>query len=292
MTDEKRIHMCERYAQQAWTVALAIAKEAGRTGKYGGGYAVIAEEMRNLANKLFDCATKARFDGDASHECVIPHVARELGFLGFNAQLEILRVENNEKLVKYKAISVCAEDICSIAWSLNELAGNPFWRKPFILPELSSPLTSTQQRDYFFSFSIGGIPFVENALCCVEELICCIDDEHIKKTKDSISLRGLKIPIIDCYKRFNLPTTYIKDKQSYMIINPSYTDNTEYPRGPEDKRYAIAIDDLDIGALFASRIGANTPPTTNHPLTTHTRECWNATANEQLQFIDWDKLIK
>jgi chemotaxis signal transduction protein len=97
-------------------------------------------------------------------------------------------------------------------------------------------------------------------------------------------LRGSKLSIINCYQRFDLPYSgYDPDRQTVMIICPD--------GNPHGDRYAVPIDELDIGAIFYSRNGTAVTPQQGHAFAEYSRECWDAVGDVQLMFVDWKKLI-
>lgn len=285
MINEKKVWLCEQYAQKAWALSLNLAQEAARAGHYGRGYAVIADETRIIANSLFNYAVKTRFDGGGEDEFRgIVDLALELGFLSVNAMLEILHVEAMDDKINSKSVAVCAEEVRNLSLALNELGDKKLWQKPFVLPEIVSPLKSTKKTDFFFRFSIGNNALVENTLN-VQEVY------YSPKTNtagETFSLRGYKIPIINCYKKFGLSFPSLDtERQTVIIINPDDEKHHDYMDGT----YAVLADDLDINTIFRSRIGYAVPPKKSGVFAEYSRECWDVIGNEQLLFIDWQKLI-
>lgn len=284
MINEKKIWLCEQYAHKAWTLSLNLAQHAARVGHMGRGYAVVAEETRRLADKLFEYSAAAKFDtGCEDLFKGVADYAFMTGLLSVNAMLEILHVEAADDKINNKDIAVCIEDVRRLALALNELADNKVWQKPFVLPEITAPLKSTGKTDFFFQFTIGGIPLVENALN-VKEF------DYLRKadtTGETLSLRGYTMPVINCYQRFNLPcANHDAEGQTVMIINADYD---EY-HGFFDGSCAVPIDDLDVNTLFQSRIGYAVPLKKNHALADYSRECWDVVGGDQLMFVDWKKL--
>ena len=93
MTNEHKIWLCERYANDAWNLSLNLAQEAARSGHFGKGYAIIAEETRVLATKLYDYVEGIKFNGQSDETNVgIKNFAFMLNYLSFNATLEVMRV--------------------------------------------------------------------------------------------------------------------------------------------------------------------------------------------------------
>jgi hypothetical protein len=284
MENEKKIWRIEQYAHKAWTVSLALAQEAARAGQYGKGYAVVAQEARIFADKLFEYTAKAKFDGaDETMFKGIVDFAIEMKFLSVNAALEIHRmVEISMDFNIPKSMAVFADELRRIAVGLNELADKSMWQRPFTMPELASPSRSAA-RDFFFFYSICGYSLIEN-LKNIQELC------YSRKTDIEgkiFSLRGIKMPVINCYRFFNLPyKRFDENWLTLMVINPK-GQNYEGP----DEIYAVPIDDLDINAIVYTRIGCAVPPKRGHAFADHARECWDLIGGDQAVLADWKKFI-
>jgi len=287
--NEKKIWLCEQYAQKAWALSLALRQEAANAGEYGKGYAVVASETRLLADKLFEYASEAKFGVDSEDKFKgIIEFAFMTGLLSVNAMIEILHVEAVNEKINNKGIAVCVEDVRNLALALNELGGKRLWQKPFVLPEIISPIKSSRKIDFFFRFYIGGVPLVENALNVIE--VCYL--RKVDTTGEKILLRGCEIPIIDCRRRLNLSCASLDpDMQTVMIINPDYEKYQHPIAGQWDVPYAVPIDDLDVNTIFHSRIAYPVPPKTDGAFADFARECWDVSGGDQLVFVDWQKLI-
>ena len=285
MSNDKKIWLCEQYAQKAWTLSLSFAQEAGRIGHFGRGYAVVADETRTLANKLFEYTCKAKFDNTSANDFKgIVDFAFHIGLLSINATVEILRVNPMvTDMAINKSMAVLAEDLSNLALEINALTDAQVWRKPSVLPEIVSPLKSTYTIDFFFRFSIGGIPFVENTANIVEI------HSGQPVDGDTFNLRSMEIPTINCYQHFSLSHVgFNENEQTFMIIQPGGAGITSISA---QDMYAVPIDDLDINTIFQSKIGCAVPPKDNHVFAKYSRECWDAVGGGQLIFIDWEKLI-
>jgi len=284
MTNEKKIWLCEQYAQKIWVFSLNIGQEAARVGNYGKGFAVVASEARRLAENLFEYSAKAKFDNNDEFKEIV-NLAFETGLLSINAMIEILHVSYVDDNFNGNSISVCIEDLRRLALELNELGGKKLWQRPFVIPEITTPIKSSRKVDCFFKFSIGDNTLVENALNIKEIWFGSKSDTSGKM----FNLRGYHdMPIIDCAKQFNLKYTSLNnDLQTVMIINPNY----QKYHGYRDGEYALLIDDLDVNTIFQSRIGYDVPPKIGHVFAEYSRECWDTIGNEQLIFPDWQKII-
>ena len=286
MTNEKKIWLCEQYAQKAWALSLNLAQEAARVGSFGCGYAIVASEARKLAENLFSYSEKMRFNKDDDSDFrKIVNFAFMMGLLSLNATIEIFHVSEADDRVNSKSFAVCVEDLRRLALELNELGGEKLWQRPFVIPEIISPLKSTRKIDFFLKFSIGGNTLVENILN-VKEIWFGSKAETSGKTWN---LRGFEMPILDCAKHFNLEYSSLnQDMQTVMITNSDYR---QY-HGYRDGEHAVLIDDLDVNAIFQSKIGYAVPPKKDHVFAEYSRECWDAAGNDQFIFPDWPKLIR
>jgi hypothetical protein len=279
MTNEKKIWLCEQCAQKAWGTSQRFAQEAASAGVFGKGYAVVAEEARFLADKLFDYAAKARFEGNDSEFKGVAELAFMTGLLATNASIEILNVEQNSS-GRAESMLVLSEDLRNISFGLKNMSlvdiASPAYVSPFVMPEITDPVKSSRKTDWFLRFSVGGVTMVENIANIGE--ICYLRKEDV--SGDTLSLRGYELPlvIIDCGQKKT-------EHQTVMIIVP---EGNRF--GSKEGRYAVPVDELDINPIFTSRIGCNVPPKADHPFAGRARECWDVVGGDQLVFLDWHKL--
>jgi DNA-binding CsgD family transcriptional regulator len=237
-----------------------------------------------LADKLFEYTAEVKFEGadDAMLKGIVNFVV-ELKFLSVNAAIEIQRVADiSMDFNIQKSMAILAEELRRIASGLNELIGKSVWQKPFTMPELASP-SGSEARDCFFIYSISSYPLIENMKNVIE--VCNLRKVDIDG--DILFLREHKIPIINCFRHFNLPCkNFDPDKQTVIMISPK---EKNYESG--EGIYAVPIDDLDINAIFYSRIGNAVPPKKGHVFFDFARECWDVLGGNQVIFADWKKLI-
>jgi len=277
MTNEMKVHLCEQYAQRLWTASLGLAQEAGRAGRLGRGYAVIADEARNFANKAFNYSTKLKFEGndDNIYE-EIKKTAVQLSYLFINSSLEVLRVEDVSEISSHnKAVSVLIDDLRNLAFLFDELVTGVRRSNKYIVPEVVAPVKSSNRQDYFIKFNIGGVPLVENA-ANVMEIYGWSPSSAVTET--TVKIRKEELTLLKLHTKHNLTPTLTSTGFQPML------------RIMGKKQFVVMIDDLDTDAVFQSKIGLATTPDAAHPFAEYSRECWDAVGGGQLVFLDWEKL--
>ncbi len=288
MTLEKKLWRLEKIADRTFHLSISLATEAMRAGKDGAGYGVIAQETRNFSNRISHFVDEAKFsenDGlDEKLVGVVMEAALMMNFLTINTMIEITRVNNSDESnfnSPNNTIAVYAEEIRRLCIELTDMLDGETKEK-LCTPEVLNPIKSTDKKLFMLQFSIGGVPLVEN-LRFIKEVVFVTP----KIVKDGqLNLRGRLVPIIDCYGKFSLPLPQNKiGYHTHMIVTPDLDKNHE-------KMYAVAVDNLDIDAIFKSRIGYNVVPNCENKLAQYARECWDATEGCQMVLADWDKLYK
>ena len=282
MDNKKRFAMLEQCAYQLNTLAICLTVEAARKGGVSGrGLAIIAEETRHLTQKL--ALTSADFNNkelnDKQYDMLFKatsDIAFQTGLLVINFWLELVRAYDGAEERSYvRVMSVYIEEIRALAAQILNISGKKSSPQSFVIRETASPLKSTEKPDFFLQYSISGVSFIEN-MSYIKEIN--YPDKNAF-ANGIYNLRGLEMPVINCYKKLNLTET---DSERQMMMIICLNDNNTY---------AVAIDDLDISAPFQSKIGYNVPPAANHAFADYTRECWDAVGGDQFIFIDWEKFI-
>ncbi|MCL2203654.1 MAG: hypothetical protein FWB88_06920 [Defluviitaleaceae bacterium] len=283
MENEKKVWLIEQYAQKAWTVSLALSQEAARAGAHGKGYAVVAHEARILADKLYEYVEKARFgNNDEAMFKGIRDFAMMFKYLSVNAAIQILHmVDVNMEFNIPKSMSVFTEELRRLAIKLSELADENLRKKPLVIPEFASP-SEAAGTDSFFLYSICGHPLIENPKKILE--IHMVYRKTITDGTATINLRGEAVPIFNCHQILGLPQAQA-DMQTVMFVTPEGN-----AKGTE-KVYGVPIDDLDVNAIFYSRLGRGVTPKENHAFANHARECWDVVGGDQVVFVDWQSLV-
>ena len=272
MTNEKKTYLCEHYAQRLYTIAAGAAQEAAGAGKLGGGLAVVAHEALRAADRMLEYVLSIRFEGgDTQAFESIAHYAEELFYLSINAELEMLRVCE----AGGKDIAVFVSELKRIAAALREVITPEPRAGDFVLLEAASSIQSSNMRDSFFRFAIGGAALIENAANVME--VFRRNSEELQG--DTVAIRGNKLPVCNLYKRLGL-TPAGGDARPVMVV-----------RGKAGQVFAVAVDDFDDVVVFRSGIGAAARPAADHLFGDCARECWDAVGGGQLVFLDWEKLF-
>ena len=281
MDKEKRIWLFEQYANKMWTIAINLTTEAARIdGESAKGLAIVAEECRNLAEKILLYVMETRFHGGQDEEFKgIADAAFQMNLLAVNGCIENVRGKTAlNGGSDYRAVSVCMEEIRSLACKVATLVyKNEKNHVPQPIPEVISPLKSTEMSEYFLQYSIGGIPFVEN----VGNIGSIEYPEKSALQSEIFNLRGTDVKVIDLYKRFNLKNSK-GERQEIMVI---WTDENK----SNESLRIVPVD--GVYGIIMSRIGYNVPPKAGHVFAEYARECWDVIGDDQFIFIDWQKFI-
>lgn len=280
MKNEKRIWLIEQYAQKAWMVSLALMQEAARAGNYGKGYAVVAHEARILADKLYDYAAEVRFGENPGFKGIVDFSVM-FTYLAANTTLEILHMADiNMDFNIPKSMAVFAEELRKLAVKCIELADPALRKKPFVIPEVAVPAEGALW-GYYFLYAVSGYALLENPKNILEIVL---SSRETITGKETFSLRGVEIPLLDGYRLLNLPYTQ-EQEQPVIIINHKGKDSRDAAG-----MYAVPIDSLDTNALFRSQPGSAVSPEESHAFAAYSRECWEMAGGDVAVFIDWEKL--
>lgn len=260
----------ERMAERVWLIASSMAMEASKYGMDGRGFAVVAEETRSTANKINEALEKSLFGQEEIDKKSLAVLGTELSYLALNAAIEA-----NRGGQRGKAMAVCAEDTRNLALELAELLGDGEQREDAPPPMASKPMTTVEQGVCLMQFMIDGYRLIEN-LSFIQEVVTNTADQDA----GHLSLRGMRIPVIDCFSLLGKANV----SPFYVILRT--------PWAKANERYAIAVDELDVSAIFYSPVGVPVAPDPAMALAEHTRECWESTDGEPFRFMDWPRMVK
>ncbi|MCL2603376.1 MAG: hypothetical protein FWD90_02735 [Defluviitaleaceae bacterium] len=275
MENEKKIWLIERCVQKIWTVSLTLRQEAARAGEDGRDYAFVANEVRLLADKMHEYAGRLKFGGvDEDGFKELADYSLMLKFLHVNAYLTTIQgVTRSMEFNLPKVMAVYSDDLRTIAYEIEDLVDTCLKQKPFVVPELAEPLEKGGWADYLL-YTVGGHHLIVNAYDITE--VFYRSQKDINET--TLSVRGKDIPIINGYEKLNLPRPD-DDFQPVLIFG-------------RKKRFAVPIDDLNIGMIFYTRSGFSVKAKPEHAFQGFAKDCWDLTGGEQVIFADWKRLNK
>ena len=275
MKNEEKVWLVEQCSHKTWTISLALAQEAARAGRHGRGYAVVAHETRNFADRLCRYAKELKFGlADCAQLKSIGDFAFMLKFLALNAALESFHMASvNMDFNIPKSMAVLADELRNLAMEMSSLSAADVGRKPFAIPELAS--TTDKGESFFLMYSIGGHHLMESLENVAE--LCHRDKSDLDG--DSFTYRGASMPIINLYPRLSLPQ-----------VEPDSNGKTVMLIRSDDGAYAaVPIDDLDVDAILCTRPGISAAINKDHAFANHARECWDLVGGGQVAFVDWQK---
>jgi len=288
MDKQRKIWLCEQYAQRTWFLSTNIAAEAARAGEQGRGYAVVAEETRTLANKIFNFVEILKFESDGEEKMMqgIEDCVVMMSLLSTNASIEaanMARISMDYNIPK--SVAVFADDLRNIANGFKEISGVKTEKKPGLVYEVAKPSSLTNDHVELFHFSIGGISLVESITSKICEVIFASRE---KFADGAFRLREHNLPVINFYEKFGLKYTG-NMFHPILIICPNPIDNDKY----HSQKYAVPIDFdcLYDRPIFTSYFGTSVPVDKTHPFAEYARECWDAVGGGQMVFIDWERFV-
>ena len=261
----KTLWRLQNTVERLWLLANMMAQQAAALDIRG--LAVVAEETRNVANKLQSIVEKALFDEDDIKSSDIRDLAIMLNLLALNSAIECSRLG-----FRGKPAVVCVEDIRILAYELAVLfdENDEPMRYEGLIPYPKTSMTSVEHRNEFLLLSIAGVIVVEQ-LTNVREICMC--KEH---TYTHIKLRGMEIPLIDGYRILGK----LQENPMYVIV--------QTPWAEQNKTYAVAA---DVKCLFFSPTGIPVTTLPEEPLARYSREYWESENDIPFLFIDWPKLF-
>lgn len=276
----------EIYTERLWRFAMDLAMQASMGGKERHGIAVVAEETHSISNQLY------RLLENEDNEVIRASVCDALGqlqALALNGVLEMLRVFESFSPDRHitNPTAVILEEIRHTAGDISNLFGFSNAEADLPHPELKQESRVSDAKLFLVQATVGGIPFVENA-AYVQEIFAYIDgDEYFGIQEGHLNLRCQKIPVIDCYARFNLERPDVIDstgRRCAMLIN------TEWEKQPA--KYAVLVDALPLAFGFYSRFSEGKDVESRSAIfaNQYVRACWDTVDNGQMLFIDWKTL--
>jgi len=266
----RKVYKLQQISERLWILAANTAMIAASLGRDGRGFAIVAEETRNMTNKMQHLVEQAIFEDEDIDMEKMKEAAQEIMFLALNAAIESHRLD-----IRGKQAAVCAEEIRSLAYMLTTVISDdmPLDRiSKTDVPWAKTPLTTVLSDNIcFILLKTGDIHFVENLINIHEVCYGLVESKENK-----IILRGVELPVINTQRLLNTES----DKPIYFILRAPWTE--------ESKDYAVAVD--SFGCLFYSPIGTPVAPPADMPLFKYVRECWENENGEPFYFMDWTKM--
>jgi len=262
--------------ERMWLLANMIAQQSSVMGVDGKGMAVVAEEIRTMANRLYKMVERAMYEEEEIQQSKMHDIAVELNLLALNSAIECSRLG-----VRGKPAVVCTEDIRTIAYNISQLfdeekssgyyGSTPIPKESYgITPIPKNRIKSSDHNNEFILLNIAGVCIVE-LLSNIKEICRAIDrtDTHVK-------VRGMEIPLIDVCKLLGEK----QEKQTYVILNTPWAD--------QNKTYAVTA---DVSGLFYSPTCTPATIPSDAPLAEYIREYWESENDLPFIFMDWTKMV-
>jgi chemotaxis signal transduction protein len=285
LTKERKL---EIYTERLHRLALDLALYASQGDATRHGIAIVAEETRTMSLRLYAMLEK---ESIPSLPDSIMDALLQIEYLSFNGWLEMLRIgvnfdpiKNHILLSDSRSLSVILDEIRNVARDMRNLFNLAETHRVLPQPELKKESRVSNAKLFLLQATIGGTAFVENA-AYVEEVITYVDgDPHFDIKDGHVMLRGVKIPVADCYTRFNLDRSPIKDaagRSCVLVIKTAWE--------KEPARYGILVDALPQTFGFFSRFSEGESTDSRSPVfaNPYARACWDTADGGQMIFLDW-----
>jgi len=284
LTKERKL---EIYTERLHRLAFDLALQASQGNTNWNGIAIVADEMRSMSLRLYAMLEKESIE---SLPDSITDALLQIEYLSFNGWLEMLRIGvdfDREKSPGSRNLSVIFDEIRNVARDMRGLFDLAETYNDLPQPELKKESRVSNAKLFLLQATIGGEAFVENT-AYVEEVITYIDGDPYFGIRDGhVMLRGAKIPVVDCYTRFNLDRSRIKDMSGRSCILIIKTDWEK-----ESASYGVLVDALPQTFGFFSRFseGESTDSRSQVFANPYARACWDTVDGGQMVFLDWNAL--
>jgi len=288
LTKERKL---EIYTERLHRLAFDLALYASQGDTNWKGIAIVADETRTMSLRLYAMLEK---ESIASLPDSIMDALLQIEYLSFNGWLEMLRIgvdfdpDKNYILPSgSRNLSVIFEEIRNVARDMRVLFNLAETHGDLLQPELKKESRVSNAKLFLLQATIGGEAFVENT-AYVEEVITYVDgDPHFGIKDGHVMLRGVKIPVVDCYARFKLDRSRIKDvagRSCVLIIKTAWE--------KEPSLYGVLVDALPQTFGFFSRFseGESTDSRSQVFANPYARACWDTVDDGQMIFLDWNAL--
>ena len=284
LTNERKLEIC---TERLWRLAIDLALQSSLGGKERYGIAVVAEETRNISKKLYHLLEEEDSD---SLRVSIGDALVQLQALMLNGWVEMLwvfKVHESDN-PHTGPTAVLLEEIKDTANEIRRLFGLPPMIADLPQPELKHKSSITNTKLFLMQMSIGGTAFVENA-AFVEEICAYIEgDTHFGVRDGYLYVRGVAIPVIDCYAKFGLERPAAMDSSGRKC---AVVVKTGWEKQPS--RYAVLVDALPLSFGFYTAFSEGKSVDSRSELfaTRYVRASWDAVDDgRQMLFLDWKAL--
>jgi chemotaxis signal transduction protein len=266
----RKIYKLQQIGDRLWILAANTAMVAALLGRDGRGLAIVAEETRNMTEKMQHMVERALFEDEVIETEKLKNSAQQIMLLALNAA-----IESNSLHEKGKQAAVCADEIRNLSSMLfSEISADKSLNKQpdIIAPWAKTPLTTISQYPTFILLKIGDIYIVENLLNVHEVFYGLPVNEN-----GCLIIRDVELPVINIHKFLNS-----ESEDTFFIALSA-------PWAEKSDKYAVIVDSVVF--LFYSPVGKPITPPDDMPLAKYVRECWANENGEPFYFIDWTKMI-
>jgi len=263
----KTLWKMQIYGERLWTLARSIAHQAAVLSLDGKGLAVVADETRSLAEKMYEVTERALFEDENTQTGAVRDAAVMLNLLALNTAIEAYRLGE-----RGKATAVCADDIRNLAYQVTLLLDGNNANERYLYPVLmpNNRMTSVEKNQGFIVLNIAGVTVIEPLLNVKE--VCM----HMECSTSHLKLRGMEIPLVNGFRMLGKTQA----EPVYAIL--------QTPWAEQNKTYAVSA---DVMGIIQIPIGIPTAVPNGTPLAKYIREYWESENDVPFLFMDWTKMV-
>lgn len=283
VNNDKKVWLLQVLSERSYHLAKDIAMEASRHGNSARGFAVIADELIMLSNRLLGTVEELRFGKGVDMKVLddrIADSAKQTELITLNAAIEA--VNSGGPVNEGKAFLICVEELRKLAVEIQNTLyeGSQNGSQNMDIPVISEPSTVSGDNLFLLSFSIDGLRFAEN-IKFIQEVLYFPEVRGFIDNDGMIALRNVKMHVIDCYQGLGLKRPLKEDLLRLVVLNLPWAVN---------RHCAVIVDAINVNAIFASPLGRRADIKDMGIDVKFIRECWDTKTGGQLMFIDWDRL--
>lgn len=274
MLTEKNLWKFKTYTDRAWNLSKDLSRESVNLKGAGKGIAIVAHEMRLVTESLYKIyEVIVNTDDFDVKQNDIEILVRDFNALMLNGVIENMRLRKilNDKSDGY-AVTVILDDIENLSYDILTLITDEELEINVQL-EVKEYSKVTNEAIHLIKLSIGNHDFVEN-IDYVREIVT-VDSIDLGEI---VNIRGVEIPVIDLFKRFE--QSHISSNQGRTLVIIS----TEYDN--ENKNYAVVVDPFPRYSVYKTRYGISTECKVEID-NKYVRESWDCYEDKQAVYLDW-----